>query len=326
MRARYFSSRRSRGFTLVELLVVIAIIGVLVSLLLPAVQSAREAARRTQCQNNLKQMALACLVHEDTHKHLPAGGWGALWLGDADRGFGAEQPGGWVYNILPFVEETAVRDIGKGLTGILKKRAGTELMETTIATFNCPSRRPPEVIPYADDGWMFNAARSSEPFQAQTDYAANGGSVAVEWGAGPSSVNDEGYEWPQDDEIHTGILYVRSTLRLRKITDGTSRTYLLGEKYLNPDFYFTGSDWGDDNSMYCGYDWDTVRWARSHLPPSPDRPGLAAPERFGSAHPAAWHAALCDGSVRSVAYGLDLSMHERLGNRRDGEIAELTSL
>ena len=90
------------GFTLVELLVVIAIIGALVALLLPAVQAAREAARSAQCKNNLKQVGLACQVHLSSQKTFPSAGWGWGWVGDADRGFSYNQPGGWVYNILPF--------------------------------------------------------------------------------------------------------------------------------------------------------------------------------------------------------------------------------
>ena len=100
-----------RGFTLVELLVVIAIIGILIALLLPAVQAAREAARRSQCQNHLKQLGLAMLQHEEAHRFFPTGGWGWGWIGDPDRGFDYRQPGGWVYNSLPYLEQTGLHEL-----------------------------------------------------------------------------------------------------------------------------------------------------------------------------------------------------------------------
>jgi len=114
-------SRRCRrdgsAFTLVELLVVIAIIGILVALLLPAVQAAREAARRTHCFNNLKQMGLAAQNHQSAHGFLPSGGWGFRWVGDPDLGFGKSQPGGWVYSLMPYIEYQNVYAIGFGRIG-----------------------------------------------------------------------------------------------------------------------------------------------------------------------------------------------------------------
>jgi prepilin-type N-terminal cleavage/methylation domain-containing protein/prepilin-type processing-associated H-X9-DG protein len=139
--------RVKRGFTLVELLVVITIIGILISLLLPAVQAAREAARRAQCNNNLKQLGLAVLNHESAVKMMPTNGWFCTYLGHPDRGAGARQPGSWLFNILPYMEQSALYNLQSNKTGTALQAAAQTLMSTPVAGFYCPSRRQAKAYP-----------------------------------------------------------------------------------------------------------------------------------------------------------------------------------
>jgi prepilin-type N-terminal cleavage/methylation domain-containing protein/prepilin-type processing-associated H-X9-DG protein len=143
-------SQSVRGFTLVELLVVIAIIGILISLLLPAVQAAREAARRAQCVNHLKQLSLGCLNHESAVKTFPVGGWAFCFVGHPDLGVGITQPGGWLYNILPYIEESTLYKQQQGLTGTAAADAARTLASTPLESFYCPSRRPVQTYPMAN--------------------------------------------------------------------------------------------------------------------------------------------------------------------------------
>ena len=148
----------SRAFTLVELLVVITIIGILVALLMPAVQSAREAARQGQCKNNLRQIGLACTQHVAKQGHFPSSGWGYLWTGDPDMGFGSHQPGGWIYNILPYLEQGVVHDIGAGMPYSQKNKALAQQESAVIAGLICPSRRKAIGYPAVEAG--YNGARA----------------------------------------------------------------------------------------------------------------------------------------------------------------------
>ena len=154
-------------------MVVIAIIGILIALLLPAIQAAREAARRMQCKNNLKQIGTAVSSHVSEQGYFPAGGWGWQWSGDPDRGYGPRQPGGWLYNILPFTELKPVHDYGKN-----GSQAGrTQTAQTPVVFFCCPSRRVAILYPYGGSSPISNITLKNDGSDvvAKADYAANGG-------------------------------------------------------------------------------------------------------------------------------------------------------
>ena len=310
---------RQKAFTLVELLVVIAIIAILVALLLPAVQSAREAARRTQCRNNLKQMALGWMNHEQAHGHLPTGGWGYLWLADPDRGYGKNQPGGWRYSLLPFIEQQSIHDLAAGKTGDDRVAAMNIMASTPIDMFYCPSRRSNVVTA---DQQVYRLYGPQFKYGAKSDYAANRGTTA--W-----NINAEepanyalaaSFSWEAADVLSDGVAYQRSRVRLSQITDGTSHTFLIGEKSISIANYETGLDTGDNQNPYNGEDTDNLRsTAAIHWPPLPDQ----ADEyryRFGSAHSGGLNIAFADGSVRTVSYDVAQSVYTAQGSRNGAEV------
>jgi prepilin-type N-terminal cleavage/methylation domain-containing protein/prepilin-type processing-associated H-X9-DG protein len=326
--------RESQAFTLVELLVVITIIGILIALLLPAVQAAREAARRAQCTSHLKQLSLGCLHHEQANGYLPTGGWGPDWVGDANCGFDKNQPGGWVYNVLPYIEQQPLHDLGLSLTGAALYHQHALRTETPLAAFNCPTRRSVMLLPGQPTMVALNCEKPITS-HASSDYAANVGDTnwVVNW-TEPLTTDAAAiaqFTWPntgpQGYNI-TGVSYVRSQVRMTMITDGTSNTYLLGEKNVCSDYYLTGMDWGDDWTMFTGQQDDIVRsvgypdpsnpGAYIYYPPTQDTPGVMLYDSFGSAHANGLNMSLCDGSVRFIPYTIDPEIHRRLGNREDG--------
>jgi prepilin-type N-terminal cleavage/methylation domain-containing protein/prepilin-type processing-associated H-X9-DG protein len=312
------SPARRSAFTLIELLVVIAIIGILVAMLLPAVQAAREAARRAQCQNHLKQISLAAQNHHDVAGFFPSGGWGYSWTGDPDLGYGCKQPGGWTFSTLPFAEQLPLYQQSLGLSGNAKLAAVAETCSRAVPLFYCPSRRSAQALPNMYAPWVANNAGSSD-LLGKTDYAANcGDSQQDQFYGGPSSYAEApSFAWPATDML-TGVSFMRSEVRAADITDGLSSTYFAGEKYINPQNYSTGKDLGDNEDTFTGFDNDLYRTAPLNYPPMLDKLGVDNTFGFGSPHPTALNMAYCDGSVHRISYDINAEIHRRLANRRDG--------
>jgi len=207
-------SRPLHGFTLVELLVVIAIIGVLVALLLPAVQAAREAARRTQCINNIRQIGLAMMNYESSKKTLPRGS-------TRTEGYTRNS---WVTLVLPYIEEIALYDqidLSESLTNVNADPDKYNFHHITFETFKCPSEEPVELV----NDW----------YGARGNYAVNVG-IGFVWMDDESPEQDQGgHPHPLSPPDHKssllapGVFQVNRGRSLREITDGTSNTVAICE-------------------------------------------------------------------------------------------------
>lgn len=344
-----------KGFTLVELLVVIAIIGMLVGLLLPAVQQAREAARRMQCNNNLKQIGLACMNHESGNQIFPSGGWNQSYVGDPNKGFGKGQPGSWIYSLLPFMEQNAIYQLGSTTTNsnTLQKLDTDDCLSTPLKAFICPSRRTEKVYPLSTTSYSNSNFSASEG--AKSDYAACYGSTHFE-------VNNNGAYGKKAKDIKnsgtlpTGIIFDCSATKMGELRDGTSNTYLAGEKFVYADKYedtYSERSGCDGNVMYSGPRSDTggtngnsnfrsaghytsfsqnsgtVDANGTAYQPMQDRASTMAgnstyaPSAFGASHAGGFGMCMADGSVHSISYSIDGAIHACLANRKDSMPAQI---
>lgn len=297
---------RNRGFTLIELLVVIAIIAILIALLLPAVQQAREAARRTQCKNNLKQLGLAMHNYHDVHLTFPIGARDDATPGNS---WGMS----WLVGILPFLEQGPLYDTldpgvhNSGFNGNANKTRGV-----IISAYLCPS----SPLGATDGGWNRQLRSQYVGISGASDGTTTSAAYPVSNG------------WRTTFRSSEGILIGNGkVVRMRDITDGTSNTMCVGE----------GSDFFKNKErVHSHYGWmignHTVHATRAThnlttiLYPPNTKDGdnnlsshiNASHNGIFSAHPGGVQVLLCDGSARFVSENMDLETLRRISNRADG--------
>jgi prepilin-type N-terminal cleavage/methylation domain-containing protein/prepilin-type processing-associated H-X9-DG protein len=356
--------RIRRGFTLVELLVVIAIIGILVALLLPAIQAAREAARRSQCRNNLKNIGLSIHNFVDTYKFFPTGGTQPnpniqAYLKDSytqpnpqlrkgPPNGPLEQGLGWMYQILPYLEEGAVLNLVQQ----------TDLQKVPVQLYNCPSRRgvtfnESTLISLVDYAATVAGPVRSEIGDTEFDKYLNDSppnypffvskQADVFWGLRGSTDQNAGRgvnDLDGKNPVFRGIIQRSDWVTLpvpgkhlgfmikmtfAKIPDGTSKTLLAGDKWVH--YTQTGGAVGvpaEDRGWADGWDFGVLR--STLVRPQNDSDGMAVSDHaqignypLGSAHPGGINIVFADGSVSGIGFDIDLETLNRLGHRSDGE-------
>ncbi len=279
---------RRAGFTLIELMVVIAIIGVLVALLMPAIQAAREAARRTQCTNNLKQIGLALHNHHDARKLLPTG-WTAFQSGTLTPDAEGEPGWGWSAGILPYLEQgtTSVRVQEK--VAILDS-IHDPVRTTVLPDFICPSEP-------LDPLWKLD----KEDGLGELCELSRSNYVGV-YGTG---------EIEDDPSRGNGVFFHNSRISFKQVTDGLSKTLMAGERSsLHGGSTWLGMISGGDEAMA------RIVAAGDHTPNQPD----GHLDDFSSHHTGITLLVRCDGSVDAVADDIEGSVFQALCTRAGNEI------
>ena len=222
-------TKRRRGFTLIELLVVIAIIAILIALLLPAVQQAREAARRTQCKNNMKQLGLALHNYHDVHTTFPSG-WIAVEPGVGPDAHDGLNGAGWGTMVLPYLDQAPLYNLFNASLAI-HDPVNVPFIDNVLPAWQCPSDPKP-------DKWMIEEELSPGTVLAELPTANYVGVFGTHELHGcedsPGAIPPGSPMLPSGQCKSNGMLYHNSKVRMRDIADGTTNTLMVGERLTNP--------------------------------------------------------------------------------------------
>jgi prepilin-type N-terminal cleavage/methylation domain-containing protein/prepilin-type processing-associated H-X9-DG protein len=291
--------RRRRGFTLIELLVVISIIAVLIALLLPAVQAAREAARRTQCVNNLKQIGLALHGFHDVNGKLPAGNIGC-------DGYEIGTRWGWIPRILPFMEGTTTTNAMNFTQA--SWQASFTYLQMKWPQFLCPSD------PYSGDIVEEEDFAAPTWIISQSDYAANHGDYMNSGGVGqlPNFGNTACLA-----EVRGPISRFGWAATFAQITDGLSNTFMAGECIGRTSIVV---NWGVESFATTAYPINYLNRSLVTNPPNQSNPRWDESIGFRSFHPGGANFLMCDGSVKFVKDGIAGANYRALASRNGGEV------
>lgn len=321
---RFEGKAPRNGVTLIELIVVLGLIAVLASMILPAVHQARESVRLVSCKNNLRQIGLSLTQHESFQRSYPSCGWTRFWTSLSDRS-GEGQPGGWIYEVLPYLEQKSLHAATPSSLDLINNRFDSfvRVAKVPIAMFKCPSKIDRSILLSSTD-MVFGRL----DFCQKPDYALSGGPMMqnVFW-EGPLTLADaaaSSFKWPKEQE--QGIARRRFGRKVQQITDGLSNTLLVGEKKIPA---LTDSRRTSDNQPYfTGFGADTVRWTSD--PSSDDFSFRNDTEAggdfaFGGPHTGQTLIMRCDGSVESVSNSIDAKTLYRLGHISDGLALDLSN-